>query len=465
MGWNDYYTSEAIPPDRRRRQKKLPPALARAVKLEKNFYRSNTELFYKQGMLLADYEDDVEYSGEPESCFNAYSGLSDTQLRGYFSWRTKFRKGETPRAYPIFIFIYINELVNNIGVSSPESGYKLLKRVCEEYSHLLSDFNKRAETFKLDYIAYYDLPMDPGFKPELLTIEKSAAILDNIENECEEAVISALTNLIPKWLGRSAFYKDNAAVMDTLIYRVLKRVSARCAKTNKNRFVDQYLGKSELRFHYLFHGALFANPLKRKNFQRRFDERVEYAQIHGVWYRSIRDIKPKKTRKLDKLIKTIDSVAREVFSFRSKIAPDMRVKWISQIISEEAQNLKKEKADPPKKKLKIDFSSLGKIREDAAETRDKLIVEEERCEEEPAPLAKEQEENSEISLSSTEIRFLRCLLCGKSTAWIRDEGLILSVLVDGINEKLYDRFEDSVLDDAPSIYQDYIDDLKELIPE
>lgn len=40
---------------------------------------------------------------------------------------------------------------------------------------------------------------------------------------------------------------------------------------------------------------------------------------------------------------------------------------------------------------------------------------------------------------------------------------MMSVLVDGINEKLYDEFMDSVLDDTPALVEDYIDELKEMV--
>ena len=43
------------------------------------------------------------------------------------------------------------------------------------------------------------------------------------------------------------------------------------------------------------------------------------------------------------------------------------------------------------------------------------------------------------------------------------EGFLLSVLVDSINEKLYDTFLDSVLDDTPELIEDYIEDLKEMV--
>ena len=66
-------------------------------------------------------------------------------------------------------------------------------------------------------------------------------------------------------------------------------------------------------------------------------------------------------------------------------------------------------------------------------------------------------------LSPAELRLLQCLLYGGDTGWVQAEGHLLSVLVDGVNEKLYDTFLDSVLDDAPQVLEDYIDDLKEMI--
>ena len=39
----------------------------------------------------------------------------------------------------------------------------------------------------------------------------------------------------------------------------------------------------------------------------------------------------------------------------------------------------------------------------------------------------------------------------------------MSVLVDGINEKLYDTFLDTVLDDTPQVMEDYAEDLKEMV--
>lgn len=47
---------------------------------------SEAELFYRQGLLMADFEDDCPYNGTFKSYFPTYNAMSDRQLRGYFTW-------------------------------------------------------------------------------------------------------------------------------------------------------------------------------------------------------------------------------------------------------------------------------------------------------------------------------------------------------------------------------------------
>ena len=74
-------------------------------------------------------------------------------------------------------------------------------------------------------------------------------------------------------------------------------------------------------------------------------------------------------------------------------------------------------------------------------------------------------ETAQTPLSQEEYRLLQCLLYGRDYGWVRASGLMLSVLVDSINEKLFDEFADSVLtlDNGPELIEDYIQDLKERV--
>ena len=66
-------------------------------------------------------------------------------------------------------------------------------------------------------------------------------------------------------------------------------------------------------------------------------------------------------------------------------------------------------------------------------------------------------------LAPAEYRLLQSLLYGRDRSWVRTEGYILSVLLDGINDKLYDVFQDSVLDEDGQPISDYIEELKEMV--
>ena len=87
---------------------------------------------------------------------------------------------------------------------------------------------------------------------------------------------------------------------------------------------------------------------------------------------------------------------------------------------------------------------------------------------EPIPAVTEEPEMvssaaEDSPLTGHEYRLLQCLLYGRDFSWVHKEGLMLSVLSDSINDKLYDIFQDSVMDDSPSLVDDYIDDLKEMV--
>ena len=171
-------------------------------------------------------------------------------------------------------------------------------------------------------------------------------------------------------------------------------------------------------------------------------------------------------------MKTVDSVMRRMYDDRHPVKAVVDTKWILKLIEEQVQSLLDKRRSAEAKKLRLDYGKLDKIRSDAAVTRDKLIVDEEedfsfeRPEEPPqVPEASGAGEVPDSPLTEQECRFVRCLLSGSSLDWLRQEGLLPSVLADSINEKLYDTFLDTVLtvEEPPSLVEDYLDELKEMV--
>lgn len=461
--YHNVFRDEAIKPRPQAPAKKLPSLLRTARSLEndpKKPWQSRESIFLKQAKLLAAFEDDYPFQGDVTRYFPTYQSLTDQELRGYFSWRTKLRQGEVRKTSLSFAFLYIYELLNQVGVADPMDGYQKLIAFRDAYGQLDGKILPYLKEWLTSYVVYYDL--DPNLLaslPQVLS-DRSITVLDMIAQQEDTKVLYAVKQLAPKWLSRSKFYRENQTDCDTVILGSLRRISDHYARRTQKTMVEQFYGRCASYPTILFNTAVFCDPLKRRNYEYTVDERRIYRCQNGLWTVTQHAIPPGRSSKLEDILKTIDAVMRQEYSYKNLIKCETETKWMIKLIREEAQALLARKKTAEAKKITIDYSQLAHIRREAAQTQDKLTVEEELEEPitEPAPPPEE-----DTLLSPAEHRLLHCLLYGGSTTWVQEEGHLLSVLVDSINEKLYDSFQDTVLDDTPELIEDYIEDLKEIV--
>lgn len=430
-------------------------------------YRQSREsIFIKQGKLLAAYEDDYVYDRWVTHYFPTYQSLTNPELRGYFSWRTKLRRGNLQKTSLSNAFLYIYELLNQIGVADPMDGYRKLTEFRDAYGALDDGILPYLNLWLMDYVVYYNL--DAGLLADTpqVRFNRGIAVLDSIQSRGDEEVIRAVKQLSPKWLERSKFYREYREDCDTVTVRVLRRMSAHYNARCKKTMVEQYFGSFSQYRVILFDAAVFHERQVEGSRQYKVDENYIYRCRNGLWSVQKYNCLPHSNGKLGDVLKAIDGVMRECYGYGRPIQYKLDTKWILKIIQEEARNLLTEKKAAEEKKITIDYSRLARIRSDAAVTRDRLMVEEEAEEEAPpVQTPAPAEELEDTPLTRDEYRLLQSLLYGRDYGWVRSSGLMLSVLVDGINDKLYDTFSDSVLlgDDPPELIEDYIADLKEMI--
>ena len=430
-------------------------------------YRQSREsIFIKQGKLLAAYEDDYVYDRRVTHYFPTYQSLTNPELRGYFSWRTKLRRGNLQKTSLTYAFLYIYELLNQIGVADPVDGYRKLTEFRDAYGALDDGILPYLNLWLMDYVVYYNL--DAGLLADTpqVRFNRGIAVLDSIQSRGDEEVIRAVKQLSPKWLERSKFYREYREDCDTVTVRVLRRMSAHYNARCKKTMVEQYFGSFSQYRVILFDAAVFHERQVEGSRQYMVDENYIYRCRNGLWSVQKYNCLPHSNGKLGDVLKAIDGVMRECYGYGCPIQYKLDTKWILKIIQEEARNLLTEKKAAEEKKITIDYSRLARIRSDAAVTRDRLMVEEEAEEEAPpVQTPAPAEEPEDTPLTRDEYRLLQSLLYGRDYGWVRSSGLMLSVLVDGINDKLYDTFSDSVLlgDDPPELIEDYIADLKEMI--
>ncbi|MBQ8587106.1 MAG: TerB N-terminal domain-containing protein [Oscillospiraceae bacterium] len=451
-------------------EEKLPSLLRTARSLESgkvNARQSAEALFLKQAKLLANYEDDCPYDREVQRYYPTYAALSDRELRGYFTWRTKLRRGQMEKTSLSFAFLYIYELLHQVGVDSPMEGYEKLKDFQRAYGQIDPGICNYLDRWLRDYVIYYDL--DPNLlaeHPQVL-FDRSLAVLEHIREQSRDKVLYAVKQLAPKWLSRSKFYAAYSADCDGVIYGVLKKMWEHYNSRAKYGLVQQLFGKrGEYRVR-LFDGAVFSDWQKNRNREYVLDECCVYRCRSGLWSVEKYAFLSGSGNKLEHILKTIDAVMRQEYAYKHPIKTENEAKWLLKLIHEEVQALLAEQKAAEAKKLRIDYSVLDQIRQEAAMTREKLTVEEEEEEAipEPLPVVTPAQPSEELPLNEPELRLLRCLLYGGSLGWVQAEGQLLSVLVDGINEKLYDIFLDTVLLDTPEVIEDYMDELKEMVAQ
>lgn len=475
MEWfyNTVFHDEMIQPGFRETTVSIPSPICAARSLEKgtSTYRQSREaIFVKQGKLLANYEDDFVYEKPVLRYFPTYQSLTDSELRGYFSWRTKLRRGDIQKTSLTYAFLYIYELLNQIGVADPMDGYRKLKAFQGVYGELDTGILPYTSRWLTDYVIYYGL--DPALLADTAQVrfDKHLAVLANIENQDTQQIMQAVTALSGRWLERSKFYKTYREDMDTVTARVLRRTAEHYASRCKKSMVEQYFGVYKEFPVVLFESAVFHNRIKARSCKFVLDEICTYRCRNGIWSVQKYACPECPSAKLGELVKTIDSVMRECYGYGHPIKRKMDTKWLLKLIEEETRGLLAEKKAAQDKKVTIRYSQLSQIRRDAAITQDKLIVEEEAMAEEspevpvPQPPAPESGPE-ETPLSREEYRLLQCLLYGRDLGWVQSSGLMLSVLADSINEKLFETFADSVLtlENQPELVEDYIEDLKEMV--
>jgi hypothetical protein len=321
---------------------------------------------------------------------------------------------------------------------------------------------------------YYNLDAGCLAYSRQVLFDRNLTVLDNIPNQSDEKLCYALRQLTGKWLDRSKFYARNREDFDAVLSAVMRRVWEHYDKGCKRTMVEQYFGPL-CRFQArLFENAVFCGGRKETAREYVIDARYRYICSGGLWTVEKHACPPKPNAKLSAIVKTVDAIMREEYGFPDTIRTETDTKWLLTIIREECRGLLQKKKEAEARKLRFDDSRLATIRREATVTDAKLYIpEEQEAWAEPDPVLpsaepeREEEEENPVKtlLAEPEYRLLHTLLYGGTLDWIRTQGLMLSVLMDSINDKLFDTFGDSVLlaDEPPELIEDYIDELKEMV--
>ena len=407
------YQDESLPvrKDPPAREKvSLPEKLRQMKAISKEvhtFPKPESWYFYKQAQFAADYTDDFEYNGMFRRYFPTYRDMKDEELRGYFSFRTRFREGRYDAEPQLsFLYVYIYEILNGIGVT-PESGFEILKKIDTLYGSkdvTLRDYLRR---WIRDYIIYYNL--DHSYAAEYFSVDMDSAVsilmqaFSDAENKFlvligekeerdaaetdsapdpinDDDMFQAVCTMSSYAIEKSPLYKKDQELVKSAIVEMLKELSGVAKRLNRDSLFEYCFGRRGVFPISLFKNAVFHDHLKHEDHLYEISPLCLYRCVNGRWSREAYSRSSEKSKTLGDLCHETDRLLREKTGFGHSIKRRLMSDAFSEEISWVIDKLLVEREKASRPRVEIDLSVLDSIRIDAARTRDSLLVPEDETE-------------------------------------------------------------------------------------
>lgn len=368
---------------------------------------SEAELFYRQGLLMADFEDDCPYNGTFKSYFPTYNAMSDRQLRGYFTWRAQVRRGNIEETSTSFAFLYLYELICGIGVDDPLDGFNKIKAFWDVYRAFEPGIDRFARVWLQDYAVFHRL--DPKllrdsktvmFDNALIELRRAARDLvpapapsgqppkrrktseptlplppDEVREERLMAAINALStyNLSNSRLDRS-HHRDLRHVACAVYVRMARYYDTH----RKTGIVASLFGEETAMPYTMFASAVFFAPERHEDCEYRLDPIHIYRCQNGFWECMRIHGSRQKSSKLGEMMRACDQRLRLALDPAHPLKEEKVPKYLAKIIDGEIVAWLSWDAAHQPVKIDIDLSQLAHIRSAAAQTREALLIDEER---------------------------------------------------------------------------------------
>ena len=454
----------------------------RKIAYEGDVFISDSAVFYKQAKFMEEYCDDYESKSDFATYYPTYRTMNDAQLRTYFSWRTRVRGGKVEKTSLSYVFVYIYELLNQIGSDSPLQSFEKLVSFWRDYREHDERINRYMEKWLADYVVYYGLdcsllngvlPPDP---------DEAVLVLYKYRDYGEDEIFNALNAFSSYDLRKSGFYKRYPEDVKAVTVRVFAELSDYFEKHRKSDICTRLFGQVYTDPYMMFSSAVFYEPHTHADTVYKFNPICTYTCKNGAWS-CTRFFKHRNKKETGTLLKAVDCKLRRRYDYKQAIKPVQTSKLYSETIDKVIEDYLKEKQLKSRPVVKLDLSRLDGIRTASEQIRVRLLADELQDEpelevlerEEPVVLmpAGEQPRDcgeqgcDKAGLNDTEYEFVRCLLYGGDYAGlVHAAGAMMSMITDSINEKMFDSFGDTVIEydgDTPRIIEDYSEQLKGII--
>lgn len=398
----------------------LPPTLKRLRELQRpeagKSRPSVAAVFESQARLAENYEDDFPLPQfVPSHYMPDYAQLSNEELRGYFSWRTKWRRGDRSQAPSTFVSVLMAELVIGVGCSPGQDGLDKLVELRDVYSTRSvptwwEDFRPNFRATIVDYAVVHGLDPSVGFDEETLRFDKGMATLRRAERAAlramaddgdqtaqevvagveasdetvsDQEILEALGAVSTYDINKSPFVRTHKETSAAVVAEVFRRLVVHCERRRKVGYLDGIFGNKLTRTWYPYW-----NLPVRKDVYPEEQGRIAITPARSITHIANRWVDVQlygyadKSREVSRMLRAVDRQMRIEWDYGHPLKQQKIPKFLDTMIEKAcAETHGREVArelEAKRRRFEVDFSKLGDIRAAAATTREALLVDEER---------------------------------------------------------------------------------------
>ena len=439
--------------------------------------------FYIQGKFMEDYTDDAPWGGSFRHYYTTYHDLNNEQLRGYFSWRTQARKGVFLPIDTTFAYIYIYELLNGIGADNPQDSLEKMREFEMEFLDSgAGDPRMRPNLHKwmFEFSVLNDLPIESdSIYMDRKLKERDGAFTALQEGADFRKVYDALLLLSEYGKRESPVVKKHGDEGMRMFMRAWECAVAANKAEGHDIFTELFGKKRSFRW-YPLSNAIYWDMNSCNDRIYEIGPNRRYVCCKGVWTEERFEQLYSDHQRLTSFMRAADRILRRHFKTGHYLKTKENEVWAEKYVYAAIESAEREMRKASRPKVDIDLTGLDRIREDAEFTKQSLIVEEEADFEQSEPasdanmssvtISNQPSSDSfseELPLDALHQKILAEIICGNSAdGLIRDAHLMKSIVVDTINEVLFEEIGDNVLEmqsEQITLIEDYREDVAELI--
>lgn len=459
------------------------------------------KLFYLQGTFMDDYVDNYDINVPCNKNNPVYNNLTIYQLRSYFSWRTLIRNKLYKQTEKSYVFLYIYELLNKIGVKNEIDGLNKIIDLWQNYRVFDNSFDKYLSNWVKDYYIINRINIDFNLIEEEFPIKNN----DNLE-DISEILIGNYENKIEFLDSISNYHILKSKIMEhkysflinLVIPEIFKNLDKYFSENNLS-FVNITFGKFKKKYWHVYENAIYFNNKLESDFVFKFKNLETYYRKGNNYYKETFELSQYSKCIVGYILKNIEITLRECLKFSKNlklnissldelssnaelysIVTDKKFNMIinntiKKYLIEHKTEINNIITKEKKEEIVIDANKFNEIRKSSSRIQEKLIVEEENY------LEKEEQVEIEIinssqdifknlvdNLNNIELDFLKKIVNNEPRNnlidYSKQNNILFEIMIENINKVALETIGDNLIEDNSDeiiIYAEYIDSLKE----